>query len=129
MTDRTKPGVAFWATVVVVAGLVAYPLSFGPACWVSSRFDVGHKLVPVMYRPLTAAIRIKDFPRLLYYAINIRDGSGVRMQPARRGFNPVNWYAEAWSADHWHWCYNVDYCMGSNEVKQYWVWTNERVFD
>jgi hypothetical protein len=28
--DRKKPGVAFWATVVV--GLVAYPVSFGPAC-------------------------------------------------------------------------------------------------
>ncbi len=28
-SDRNKPGVAFWATVV---GL-AYPLSFGPACW------------------------------------------------------------------------------------------------
>ena len=31
MTDRKKPGVAFWATVVVVVVLVAYPLSFGPA--------------------------------------------------------------------------------------------------
>ena len=27
MTDRQKPGVAFWATVVVVAVLLAYPLS------------------------------------------------------------------------------------------------------
>ncbi len=27
--SRKKPGVAFWATVVVVAVLVAYPLSFG----------------------------------------------------------------------------------------------------
>jgi hypothetical protein len=33
MTDRKKPGVAFWATVVTVVVLVAYPLSFGPACW------------------------------------------------------------------------------------------------
>jgi hypothetical protein len=31
--DRKKPGVAFWASVVVVVLLVAYPLSFGPACW------------------------------------------------------------------------------------------------
>jgi hypothetical protein len=36
MTDRKKPGVAFWATVVVVVAL-AYPLSFGPACWIISR--------------------------------------------------------------------------------------------
>lgn len=33
MTARKKPGVAFWATVVVVVALVAYPLRFGPACW------------------------------------------------------------------------------------------------
>ena len=33
ITDRKKPGVAFWATVIVVVVLVAYPLSFGPACW------------------------------------------------------------------------------------------------
>jgi hypothetical protein len=33
MTDRKKPGVAFWATVVVVVLLLGYPLSFGPACW------------------------------------------------------------------------------------------------
>jgi hypothetical protein len=29
MTDRKKPGMAFWATVVLVAAL-AYPLSIGP---------------------------------------------------------------------------------------------------
>jgi hypothetical protein len=33
MSFRKKPCVAFWATVVLVALLVAYPLSFGPACW------------------------------------------------------------------------------------------------
>jgi hypothetical protein len=38
MTDRKKPGVAFWATVVVVV-LLAYPISFGPACWIYSRSD------------------------------------------------------------------------------------------
>ncbi len=27
MTDRKQPGVAYWATVVVVVGLLAYPLS------------------------------------------------------------------------------------------------------
>ena len=29
---KKKPGVAFWATVVVVVALVGYPASFGPAC-------------------------------------------------------------------------------------------------
>jgi hypothetical protein len=36
MTHK-HPSAAFWATVVVVAVLVGYPLSFGPACWWFSR--------------------------------------------------------------------------------------------
>ena len=32
-SDRKQPGVAFWATVVVVAVLVGYLLSAGPATW------------------------------------------------------------------------------------------------
>jgi hypothetical protein len=31
MTDRKKPGVPFWATVVLVVVLMGYPLSIGPA--------------------------------------------------------------------------------------------------
>jgi hypothetical protein len=45
MTSRKKPGVAFWATVVVVVMLVAYPLSFGPACWYVARTGI-HKPHP-----------------------------------------------------------------------------------
>jgi hypothetical protein len=34
MTEpRKKPGVAFWAAVVLTVALVGYPLSAGPACW------------------------------------------------------------------------------------------------
>jgi len=31
--DRKYPTVAFWITVALVALLVGYPLSFGPAIW------------------------------------------------------------------------------------------------
>ena len=34
-TSPKRPGVAFWATVVVVGLPVGYPLSFGPACWLA----------------------------------------------------------------------------------------------
>ncbi len=37
MSDRKKPGVAFWATVALLVVLVWYPLSFGPACAVAMR--------------------------------------------------------------------------------------------
>jgi hypothetical protein len=50
--SRKKPGVAFWATVVVVVGMVAYPLGFGPACWITSRLRFGNSAVSVVYQPL-----------------------------------------------------------------------------
>ena len=51
-SDRKKPGVAFWATVVVVVILVGYPLSIGPACWVTSRSDAGGDAVSLVYQPI-----------------------------------------------------------------------------
>jgi hypothetical protein len=36
-SDHKKLGVAFWGTVGLVVVLVGYPLSFGPACWLSIR--------------------------------------------------------------------------------------------
>ncbi len=52
MTDRRKPGVAFWATVVLVATLVVYPLSFGPASWISSRVTILVPAVEIAYLPI-----------------------------------------------------------------------------
>ena len=49
-SDRNQPGVAFWATVVVVVGLAAYPLSFGPAWWIKSRVDDSTAAVDVVSR-------------------------------------------------------------------------------
>jgi hypothetical protein len=38
MSDsRKKPGTAFWIVVVLITVFIAYPLSFGPACWACSR--------------------------------------------------------------------------------------------
>jgi hypothetical protein len=34
---KNKPGLAFWATVVVFGLLVLYPLSVGPAFWIVGR--------------------------------------------------------------------------------------------
>jgi hypothetical protein len=38
--------------VALVAVLVGYPLSFGPACWITSRASAGAQMVAGVYRPL-----------------------------------------------------------------------------
>jgi hypothetical protein len=61
MTDRKKPGVAFWATVVVVVVLMAYPLSFGPACWLVSHADLNEQVVNIPYRPVLFTSQVLQF--------------------------------------------------------------------
>ena len=66
-SDRKKPGVAFWATVVVVVALVAYPLSFGPACRIAMRNDSLRPQIARAYRPLVLAAR--DGPKPIQIAL------------------------------------------------------------
>ncbi len=54
--DRKKPSAGFWITVALVGVMVGYPLSFGPACWITSRTNTGASAIPVLYRPLTWAM-------------------------------------------------------------------------
>jgi hypothetical protein len=63
MTDRKKPGVAFWATVGLVVVLL-YVASFGPACWAFRRNMTPGTLIFVAkcYRPLVIARRDAPTP-------------------------------------------------------------------
>ena len=52
MTDRKKPSAGFWITVALVAVLVGYPLSFGPACWLVRREKLSRQATARIYNPL-----------------------------------------------------------------------------
>jgi hypothetical protein len=116
--SRKKPGVAFWATVVVVV-LVLYVASFGPACWLSSRTGTGVRALPIIYRPITSCMRIEDFP--------FRGTSNSR-GPAFDYFyptGPINRFAELWAAEHWKWRLVVereDNTKPLNLDDGYWRW-------
>ena len=81
MTARKHPTAAFWLTVALVAVLVGYPLSFGPACWWLSTpvtlpfFSMRARQTPAIYSPMGRLAR--------------RAGPG-RIQTV------INWYATAW---------------------------------
>jgi hypothetical protein len=53
--DRKHPTAGFWITVALVAVLVGYPLSFGPACWWFSDSELNGgvvvNIVPHVYWP------------------------------------------------------------------------------
>jgi hypothetical protein len=61
--DRKKPGAVYWASVALITVLLAYPLSFGPACWwfASAEPDLfvrlasptpAHEYAPYAYWPI-----------------------------------------------------------------------------
>jgi hypothetical protein len=81
---RKKPSAGFWITVALVAVLVGYPLSFGPACWITSRTNVGASAVSTAYRPATWG-----------------------MSRSSRIADAVSWYSELGSAEAWKW-HNTD---------------------
>lgn len=64
--NREKSSVAFWATVVLVVGLVGYPLSIGPGIWLARHHAVPSWLddqLDGFYQPLLQAA---DFsPRII----------------------------------------------------------------
>ena len=61
MTDRKKPSAAFWITVALVAVLVGYPLSFGPACWLADRGLIPTTAAVQAYHPLVHALSAQWF--------------------------------------------------------------------
>jgi hypothetical protein len=64
---QKKPGVAFWATLVVLVVLVAYPLSFGPACWLSDRGNFDFYSIRPFYHSLRR--QIWHCPRAIIQAL------------------------------------------------------------
>jgi len=76
-TDRKKPGVAFWTTVVLAVVLLGYPASFGPACWIDSRIGPLYVNRTSVYGPLMLlSERTPGALRLLaaYAAFGMKDG-------------------------------------------------------
>jgi hypothetical protein len=51
-SDRKHPSAALGITVALVVVLVGYPLSMGPACWISSRLNAGARAVTFAYEPI-----------------------------------------------------------------------------
>jgi hypothetical protein len=97
MSGPRKPTASFWATVALVALLAGYVLSFGPACWLTSRLNAGTPAIAFIYRPI--------------FSVSESVGS-VSLDSA------IRWYARLGSASGWRWQRFRD---AKGDVQ--WVWT------
>jgi|SRR6516165_7558820 hypothetical protein len=81
---RKKPGVAFWATVVMVCLLLVYPLTIAPALWLCQRAGQPDWMVGFIsrfYDPLwAAALRSDESTDWLFrYSICFLSGEEFRI--------------------------------------------------
>lgn len=109
MTSGKKPGLAFWATMVVVGLPVLYVLSMGPACWISSRKWFGATAVSAVYHPLTTAFF--ELPYLPSSTSAICDA--------------LQWYSCVGAAPGWHWqptSLDLDHIELVIPGRKNWIW-------
>src|SRR5262249_46927798 len=100
MSER-QPSAGFWITFVILAILVLYPLSLGPACWISSPAGTGGHAVSVIHRPIPWLLP----PRRVIFKPNQLE-AGMRR------------YSEFAAAPDWRW-----YCISSSPGQpQHWEW-------
>jgi len=57
-----KPTFGFWVTIALVTVLVAYPLSFGPACWLVSCDGLPRLGTARFYRPIVCIANAESRP-------------------------------------------------------------------
>ena len=84
MTSSRKPTAGFWITVALVV-VLAYPLSLGPACWITSRTNSGAGMIPVIYRPIVSCLSSRKMwlRRAIARFSDVGAAQGWRWRPAR----------------------------------------------
>jgi hypothetical protein len=88
-----------WGALLTL--MLALPLSVGPACWLSSRFDCGADAVSGMYQ----------------FVIWARNHSPHSIRDRVSG--TLDWYSELAASDDWHWITHVE--LGTGYVESRWT--------
>jgi hypothetical protein len=90
-----------WAkrTALILAMVLAYLVSFGPACWISSRTNRGAELMDVIYQPMTWGMTLSYDKSPLDYALTKYAEIG-----APYGWKWRRTVSGGIVGETWHWC-------------------------
>jgi hypothetical protein len=95
-SERKRPGLAFWVTVVLLI-VLAYPLGFGPACWLNRCTGIGGRWIALAYKPFAERLGASE-PKFVELHIESTVDRQLR-QLRRRCGDFVLWYAELVAGD------------------------------
>jgi len=127
MTDnkKKKPTAGFRINICLFAVLAAYPLSFGPACWIASRTDRRASLLPVVYWPILKWMcwsEVHDLASRPPGGDNWEKGSNSTLLR----HNLFSWYAEVGAREGARWLHTVRYEKSRGEpaciTREEWRW-------
>jgi hypothetical protein len=111
-----------WAklTLAVVVGLpVLYVASFGPACWIASRTEIGIGLLQIVYHPLITAMPRDDRIIRIYSA---SDGC-VRAFYYPDGI--IHWYSTIGAKPGWRWVCAAEFEQRTDQLVMVKEWRAE----
>ena len=90
---------------------MVYALSFGPACWISSRLGYGTDLLPTIYWPLVTTMRfgeeMNERQTCAAYSFAVGRPEKVPVVPSGR----LAWFARIGAPAGWHWRYCAIYTI------------------
>ena len=118
MSDgRKRPGAVFWCAVGVAA-VVFYVASFGPVCWLTSRTRRGARALPIIFRPITASMKI-DPHRHADVSLWVGGSAKVRCY-YHSSTGLAAQFATFWAAEDWNWRWVVE--PGGDLADGHWEW-------
>lgn len=108
MSDERKKPVWPWIAALLIGLPLMYVVSFGPACWVSSRAAIALQVLPTVYRPILMLMKIDDSPADLRARLTRSlGGSTTRLYFYPSGV--VSQYASCFAAENWKWRFHADF--------------------
>jgi hypothetical protein len=93
---------ARWTLIFAVGSPVLYVGSFGPACWITSRAEVGQTAVSCAYCPLGRMCTARNFM--------------LRPSDELKAAGALHWYASVFATEGWIWSEYFEFDDDGNAI-------------